>query len=439
MSKFNKIQNSLEKVLIPISAKLGQNEIIKAISGGMTMFLPITLGGAIFSLLADFPVTSISEWFQTIGLTPVFRSISAVTINAMSLYIVFCIAFRYAANKKKNGALSGLFAVASFFVLMPQSVGEGELATAALSLSYLGSSGIFVAMIVGVLIAMLYVRLMNVKQLVIKLPDSVPPMISQSLEPLVIGILVFVAVCVVKFGMLCFTNQNIFELINAIIGKPIMALGGSTTTFIIVGIISNLLFFIGIHPVSVVSVLSPVIMGLLTQAIEQFQTNQTLSQLDVLAVYHGATVGGVGCTLSLLFVMILTAKSKQYRVFSKVALIPNCMNVNEPVIFGLPIVLNPLLFIPFVLTGVVGKVICLIAVKIGFLTSLNPLLILALPFTTPPFLMHFLIGGWKYLLIAIVVFLIDALLYLPFFKIMDKNALALEKTAEAIDSQTEKA
>ncbi|MDQ8328035.1 PTS transporter subunit EIIC [Enterococcus lactis] len=147
---------------------------------------------------------------------------------------------------------------------MPQTIPNGEEVIIGFQQKYLGSSDLFVTMIVSVLISMPYLRSVKTDKLVIKFPDSVPPMVSQSFEPLAIGVIIFIVIALFQMGLSLLTDVNIFDLINQFIGAPIMKLGESPTTFILVSFVCALLFFIGIYPVSIMAALTPVIMVLIT-------------------------------------------------------------------------------------------------------------------------------------------------------------------------------
>lgn len=425
---YSKIEKTLESLLLPLSERIQKIDFITAIAAGITMFLPITIVGSLFSLLADFPVTAVSTFFSNIGLEQIFRAITAVTVNAMAVYVAFGVAYRYAVLKKHNGVIAGLMGLGAFLSFVPQSVSAGESVIAAIELKYLGSSGLFIAIITAILVSSLYCKLMNSSKIVIKLPESVPPMVAQSFEPMIVGILVFGSVAVLRFGLTFVTDLNLIDFVNQIIAMPLLKLGSSPYTFMFLSTLSVLLFFIGIHPVSVTAVMTPLLITLIMTAIEQHQAGVPLSNFETIITYASSGIGGTGSTLALLVAMLLVGKSKRYKSLTKITFLPNLLNINEPVIFGLPVVLNPIIFVPFVLSPILHQLISLFFVKIGFITTINPMVLLALPFTFPPFLSHLMIGGWKLLVVAIIRFVVNVILYLPFAKILDKKAVIEENS-----------
>ncbi|MBA1394298.1 PTS sugar transporter subunit IIC, partial [Lactobacillus sp. XV13L] len=138
-----------------------------------------------------------------------------------------------------------------------------------------------------------------------------------------------------------------------------------------------------------------------------------------------------GATLSLILVGLFFGKSKRYKEFFKISAIPGIFNINEPVVFGLPIVLNPLMLIPFLLSTLVSGTIAITAVNIGFITNYNPMLGLGVPWTMPKLIANFLIMGWQGAIVWIVNFIIMFFIYLPFFKALDQQALAAEQKDSA--------
>lgn len=430
MSAFEQFGSKLEGTLGPLAQKLGSSKFAAVMSAGM-MYLPVSVGGAICSMLANFPLPQVTVFLTSVGLTPVLQGIADVTINMAALYMAFAIAYRYARLEKQDGVVSGLFSVATLLALMPHTVGEGEAAVAALPSAYLGSKGIFVGMLCGLVIGMLYTKLMKSGKLVIKLPESVPEMVSQSLSPILVGVVIFGIVAALQTIFNVAFSTNFFDLVNGVIGAPLMSIGATPLTFILSFVLANLLFFVGIHPVSVLSAMGPVLMVLLMGTLEEVSAGLPISNLETLAVYAFSNFGGTGSTLPLVVIMFFLAKSERYKAFSKIALLPNIMNINEPVIFGMPVVMNPVLLAPFVLTAVLCPTVALIAVKLGFVTTLNPAVMMALPFTVPAPITALLLGGVPGLVVSCINAVLVGLLYYPFFRVLDKQALAQEQEESA--------
>ena len=427
MKFMDRFQQLLEKTLVPFSNKLGQNKVMQSISEGMIMTLPVTIGASVFSILANFPIKFVNEWFQSTGIAASMNAIVNGSTNILAVFIVFAIAYSYGKRSRANGIVAGLLSLSGFFMLAPQSIGEGEKAVAAFSMNYLGSEGIIVAILVAVLVAASYVKLSRVKKLVIRMPDSVPSMVSQSLEPLVIGIIIFLFVFLFRLAFDFTSYGTFFEFINQLIAKPLMNIGGSVPAILLIFVLSNILFLFGIHPAAVQAAIMPIIISMMVGSSAAFQAGEQIPHLENLAVFAFVNNDSAGGTLSLLIMGLFIGKSKRYKEFFKISLVPNLFNINEPVIFGMPIVFNPILFIPFTLSSLVSGGVALFAVKIGFITNYNPMIGLGMPWTLPKVIASVFTVGWQGPIIWIINFILLALLYYPFFKVLDNQALKEEE------------
>lgn len=426
MKVMDRFQEVLEKTLVPFSNRLGQNKIMQSISAGMIMTLPVTIGASVFSILVNFPIKAVNEWFQTIGIAASMDAIVNGSTNILAVFIAFAIAYSYGNKCQTNGVVAGLFSLASFFILAPQSVGQGEDVVNGFSLTYLGSEGIIVAMIVAVVVSVSYVKLSSFEKIKIKLPETVPTMVTQSLEPLFIGIILFFGIFVVRAIFDYTSFGTVFEFINQMIARPLMNIGGSVPAILLVFMLSNVLFLFGIHPAAIQAAIMPIIISMLVGSAEAFQAGQTIPSLENLVVWSFVNNDAAGGTLSLLFMGLITGKSKRYKEFFKIALVPNIFNVNEPVIFGMPIVLNPIMFIPFALSSLVSGSVAWVAVKIGFITNYNPMIGLGMPWTLPKVIQSIFTIGWQGPIIWCINFLLLCVLYYPFFRVLDRQALIEE-------------
>lgn len=391
--------------------------------------LPLTLGASLFSILANFPVPSVNTWLNEIGLAQQFNAVMGGTLNIIALLIAVSIPYTYTKLLEKSSAnpfMAAFLCLASFVILMPQTVGEDN-SIAALSYDFLGSSGMFVAILLGLVITRIYVALSQNKKLLIKMPEGVPPMVSQSFEPLVISLIILVIVVTTRILISYTPLENIFSLVQAFIGEPLMKLGSSVPAFILITVIANGLFFFGIHPNAINSALVPLLMTMALGNVEAFQNGVALPYKDIMIVNSFLNNDAVGSTLSLLIAILIFCKSKRYRSFAKFSFVPNLFNVNEPVIFGLPIMLNPVLFIPFIGSTVITALIGYLGSVSGFISHYNPIIGMGLPWTTPKFIASFLSMGWQGFVLRIIAMVIMVLVYLPFIKALDRQELKREE------------
>lgn len=431
MSFMDSMQSGLERFMGPFAQKLSESKIISALTAGMMSSMPITLGVAAFAILGNLPFEPWQAFLASTGMGPHMLDIVAGTSSLLAAYIVPTIAYHYAKNEKENGLTAAVLALASFIVLQPQNIIVGEASVAGLTQSNMGSNGIFVGMITAIAVAASYSALMK-KNIKLKLPSSVPPNISESLSPTFVSMILFLGVFVVRYAAGLTSYGNIFDLVANVVSKPVMLFGANPWSLILFHAFMNLCWFFGIHPAPILSVYIPVLMSAGTANTEAFLAGTPSSELPYLTfsvLYGFCYIGGTGSTLSLAFSMF-TAKSERYKVFRNVAVVPNIFNINEPMIFGMPIMLNPLFFIPMILASLVGGLMGIFALDVlGVGSAFNPTI--SLPWVMPPFVGPFITGGWKLGLAIIAVIFVQMFIWYPFFKIADNQALKEEQAAQA--------
>lgn len=417
--------NSIEKNITPLMGKISSNKVIKSLTAGMMYTMPLTLGTSLVAIAANFPVTAWTNWLASSGIKPHMAAVIGGTTDIIALFLAFIIAYNYAALKKEDGVTAGVLSLGSFIILMPQvyKVAEGTSINV-LQKSYLGGSGVFVSMLCAILISQIYIYL-NRKGLKINLPESVPEMVSKSLSPTFIAMIIFVVILAVRIVFGYTEYGNIFDFINSTIAKPIMAMGTSPISIILIYALCNLLWCFGIHPSSLTSVLVPVFMTAITSNVNAFQTGDILPYLSFQVVYIYVMVGGTGGTLGLTFDMLLFAKSERFKTLGKLAIIPNIFNINEPIIFGAPIIYNPVFMLPMTLSAVITGSLGIIFVKFGFYNTFNPTV--KLPWTMPAPIIHLLQTGVVAAICITAAIVVTAVLYYPFFKYADKQALKEEQ------------
>ncbi|WP_203634067.1 PTS sugar transporter subunit IIC [Lacticaseibacillus suibinensis] len=432
MAKESRFQASLEKLLVPISTKIGSNKILKSLSEGMIMTLPLTLGASLFMVLGNFPVPAVSNWLNAIGIGAQLNAIAGGTLSILALYISFTVAYSYAKQLKAEATTAGILSLASFLVIMPQTVGEGKNIVGAFAGTYLGSQGIFVAILVGLVVSGVYARLSRVPWLTIKLPDSVPPMIANSFAPLLVSLIIFLGDFLVRLGFSYTQWANIFDFINKIIAAPLVSVGGSVPAFILVYMLANLFFWFGLHPAPIQSIMQTIATSMMLVAVTNNADGTPVKYLTNLVVFDFVNNDGTGSTLSLLIAIFIFGRAKRYRSLAKLAIIPNIFGINEPVVFGLPIMFNALMIIPFVFSTLVSAGIAWIAVKVGFIATYHASVAMSMPWTLPKFITSFFIYGWQGVVLRLFIMAVLVVLYLPFLKMLDKKELD-EETGTVVE------
>lgn len=428
MSFFNKFQNGLERVVGPVATKLSENKFITALTEGFMLTMPITLGVAAIAILSGIPIDPWMEFLKSSGLYDIAQQVISLTLSLLAIYVVGAVGYRYTTNEGQNGMTGAVLSTASFIMLMPiLSIPQEKGAPiSALATAKMGSEGIFVAILIGLFVPWLYCILMR-KNLVLKLPNSVPPMVSQSLAPTFVGIIIFSLMFAVKYIVSLTSYGDIFTLLTTLISQPITAFGTSPLAAISVFVLMNLLWFFGIHPNTIFSVYLPILVLAGTANQEAFLRGETLPFFTFSVVLTGAQIGGAGNTLGLCLATFF-AKSEKYKAMRKLIIPTNLFNINEPVIFGFPIMLNPIYFVPMLLTPIASAVIAMIYMQIVPIT-LNPTI--SMPWVTPGFITTFFTGGISLMVLWFLCLLAHFVIYLPFFLIDDKNAAKQEATITA--------
>lgn len=426
MGFFEKFQNGLEKVMNPIAGWMNKNRVLKSLTAGFMNTMPISLGVAIISILANLPFEGYQKLLTDFGILPVMQDFILATSSLLAVPMVVAIAYHYTDDQGESGIIGGLLSLAAFIVLMPIQKPEVDgVAVNMFQLNYMGADGMFVAILVGVLIPMIYCKLMK-RQLKLKLPSTVPPMVSDSLSPLFVSMIIFFSVFMVKYLLTLTPYGHIFGIVGELITKPVSLFGGSPWALVGIFVFQNLLWFFGIHPAPVLNAYMPIVVQVLTANGMAFMNGEELPNLTFHAIYiAGVLVGGNGNTLGLC-IATLFARSEKYKQLRKVVIPANLFNINEPIIFGFPLMMNPLYFVPMVFSSVVSGAVGIFLVGSGiFPVHLNPTI--AFPWITPIFITCFVQGGMWLLLLCLINIALHFIMYLPFFLLDDSNAYKEEQ------------
>lgn len=437
----NKLEFVLDKVLGPIANKMNQSKFFSTLAEAFMRATPITLGVAFIMIIGNFPIQPWIDWLTKTGLNIQFNAAVGATLNALSLYIAFNFAYVYVKKQGDRGLTPGLLSVASFLLLAPQYIATPVLEqqpttfpaqVTVTSMNYVesfqtaqtGGSGLIVAILVGYLTAVIYLFLKK-RNIVIKLPSSVPPNVSESLAPTFISGILLGIFLIIRILFALSSFETVFNLIYSILQAPLEALTASPISIIVIYTLANLFWFFGIHPNVVYGITTPMLVANFTANTNAFIKGAPVPFLMMAVVYTftANSYGGQGSTYGLIFSMA-RAKSMRYKQLFKLALAPSIFNINEPLIFGTPVMLNPLFFFPMILGPLLqGGIAWGLAVLLD-IQSYNAAL--QLPWTMPSPISAALVGGWKWLVIAGVILVVNFLLWFPFFKLADQRAVAEE-------------
>lgn len=417
----------LYKKLEPFSVRLGNQKHLHAISDGMFFSLPFMVIGAFFLIVANPPINMERYNAETANIfmqalaswknwaTSNYAAITApynLTFGLVGLISAFGIAYSLAKHYKLNAATVGLIAMITD-LLVCTNIDDGKI-----SLEYLGANGLFVAIILGLLVTEIC-HYLNRDKFKLKLPDSVPPMVANfisSLLPLLVNMLLFYSI-----NLIFLANwQANFPAVIMKILTPGIDIAGSLWGLLIIVLIGQILWLFGINGTSIIF---PIVFTLgIAQTganAEQFANNQPMTHLMNLQMFRISVLGGAGNTLGLVLLM-MRSKLPEYRTIGKLALIPGICSINEPVIFGLPIVFNPILAIPFVITPVISLILAYVAESLHFITNGY----IVDPSFTPFFAQAYLSSlDWRNVVFYLLLVALSMLIYYPFFKVYEKSRL----------------
>lgn len=410
-----------------ISNKVQKNIYISSISNGLMALMPILILGAIFSLINALKIEAYQAFLESSGLKTFTSMPMTVTTDLIALYATFSIAYNFATQKKQQGFSAGILALMGFLLVTPKGLLD-DGATAAIGYSWLGAKGLFVAIIVALLVGTVYVFVLE-KKFYIKMPKGVPPTVEKSFAALTPGFLMAIILLILAAIFRATPYGNMHEFVFNIIQVPLTSLGGTWWAMLVCVFVIHLLWFFGVHGTLVVySVVGPIWVTLGLENLQAYQ--QGLEGTNIVGspffpVY--VLVGGAGATLGLIITMLF-AKSKRYKTLGRLAIVPSFIGVNEPVIFGLPLVLNLRLMIPFIVTPIITSGLAILLTALGILPVLNGVQV---PLGIPIIFNGWMTGGWRVGLFQIVLIAISVAMYYPFFKKADAEALAEEQAAEA--------
>lgn len=429
----NKIMSRLEKVLMPMAEKIGKNKLLIAIRDGFLVSSPLLIIGSIFLLIANFPIPGWEEfWAQFFGAdwtTKMSHPVNA-TFEVMTLLAVFGIGYSYAKQIGVDPIASAAVAIVAFFILTPFNIAftpEGsELAyeVTGIPLGWMGSKGMFVGMITAITSVKLFAYVTN-KGWVIKMPEGVPPTVEKSFAALIPSAVVMVTYFILNSLVGMTSYGNVHEFIYLFLQMPLLALGNSLGAMVIAYIFLHLFWFFGINGGSVVgAVYNPILKILSAENLEAFRAGTEIPNI-ISGSFQDmfATFGGAGSTLSLLIAMVLICKSKRIKSLGKLSILPGIFGINEPIIFGLPIMLNPLLLIPFVLVPTLNIIITYFCMSSGLVPLTNGV---QLPWTTPIVFSGFLTTGWQGAVLQVILLIMGVFIYMPFIKMLDNQYLREE-------------
>lgn len=429
----DKLMGFLEKYLMPISAKLSGNRYLRAVSGGFIAVMTANIVGSMFTLIGNLPIPAYTNWLAETGLNAVFALPGAVTVSMISLYAAFFIAYQLAKEFNSDGLGAGLISLICFLMVTGTSTffaqpAEGAAAVSAVSTEFLAAKGLFAAMIIALLTGRAYVWILE-KGWTIKLPDSVPPNVSNSFKTLIPGFILVTIWLIIATLFKMTSYGGLHQFIFGIIQSNLMRfMGNNIWAWMFFNIMTGLLWFFGLHGGNIVgSITNPIYTPLSLENLEVYMADPTAKMPNIFigtAFNKTFTFGGVASMMGLAILMVILSRSEQMKTLGKLALPTTIFFINEPLLFGIPTVLNPLFFLPMLFLTCFQGVLTYIVMKIGIVPIPHGV---QLPWTTPGIIHGFLQGGIGLAIWELLMILLSMVLWYPFFKIADNKAYLEEQ------------
>ena len=423
------MKDKLQNALLLISSKVESNKYLGSIKEAFTMFVPFIIVGSFGSMLNILVsgANGFAQWFPWLThLSPAFTTISFVSINCMSLPIAYLIGYKLKKKKKVPQLESGLIGLLAYLAVCPNTIStvvEGikdPVVVSGLGSSVIGAQGLFVSMIMSILAVKLFKVLTSIEAIKIKMPDSVPTGIARSFNILIPIFIIMTVFSVAGCLFNTFTGNYLNVWIYNIIQLPLQALANTTPGILVLALVNQIFWFLGIHGGMVIEgIRGPLSAAGLADNIAKVQAGGVATNILTRGFWTSfVVVGGGGITLSLLIAIFLFSKRDDHREIAKFSLIPGICGINEPVIFGLPMVLNPIFAIPFIINSAIAALIAIVATNIGFISCG----VLDCPPGLPVFITGFISYGFHGIIVQAIILAVTFVIWIPFVLLANKQA-----------------
>lgn len=415
----------LEAKLVPVARKLDQNRYLTAIKDGFFAVMPLLIIGSMFLLIPNIP----SEAYQNFMASKLGEDWSKyilipfdATMNLMTIFVMIGMAKSLGRSFDIDDVTSIVTALVGFLILTPMTelINDGGQG---LPVANFTATGLFVG-IFSTIFAIKIFSIIKNKGWTIKMPGNVPANVATSFSSLIPELFVILIFTAIRIAFSFTTFETVQNFLYTILQKPLTNIGGNLIFLIIVVIIQQILWMFGIHGSNVTDgITKPIMFAQTAENAEAFAAGLELPNILNYQFYSNyVNIGGAGATLALVLIILFVAKSQRFKSLGKLSIGAGIFNINEPMIFGLPMVLNPIIVVPFIIAPLVNILLTYFVMSIGLVPLANGINI---QWTTPPILSGLIISGWRGALHQVILIIIDGLIYYPFFRVVDK--LELEK------------
>ncbi|HFF2554308.1 TPA: PTS sugar transporter subunit IIC [Listeria monocytogenes] len=427
MSFFEKVQDKL----LDLAAAIDDNKYLGSIRSAFTDFVPFIIIGSFGTLLNTLIAgdNGLAQWIPFLkNLSPAFLMINFVTISTMTIPIVFLIAMNLAKREEMPEYIAGVSALATYFIVCPSMItvviDKAETAVAGLGTGVIGAQGLFIGMIISIVSTKILKKLMSINAIKIKLPSSVPHGIAVSFNTLIPIFIVLVGFAIFGNVFYLITGSYLNEWIYAIVQTPLQIAFQSPIGAVFMAIVNQIFWFLGVHGGMVIE---PIRGPLSAAAIAENIAAVNAGGLALNPITRGfwtcfVVAGGGGITISLILSILKFSKRAEFKAIAKLSFLPGICGINEPIVFGLPLVLNPIFAIPFIFNSAVAASIALFATNIGFIQAG----IFDVPPGLPLFINAFIGFGWQGIVVQAIIITISFFIWTPFVLMSNKEKHEIE-------------
>lgn len=411
----NKVQSGLNKGV----AKIQRSKLVNGITGGMMSAMPITILGAFAALFLNIPLDSYKQFINNYYFADAFKLLITFTTNFLAVIFCFTIAGNYAKQHNEDATFCGLIALICFFIVTPINYQSNNLAE--LSTKWLGGTGIFTGIVVSLVSTNIYLRIKK-KGYTIKMPASVPPVVSDSFSSLIPGFISIILFVIVSILFNTSMFGSFHQFIYTTLQIPLQGASGHIISIILLWTFGQILWFMGIHGTMVIySVVLPIFTAMDAVQLAAYSAGEALPNITGRSFVSTYTMAASAIGLTLL--MLFTAKSQQYKKLGKLTSVPSLFGISEPLVFGTPMVFNFKFIIPFIFMNGICLSIAYCATYIGLVPRVAGIT----PITGMPIILSGIMeGSWKIAALQVFLVCVQIVCWYPFFKKADNQALKEE-------------
>lgn len=434
-----KFIDKLSEKLLPIAAKINNQRHLTAIRDGFIITMPLIMAASLFILLnaVIFSNAWVMQFIDLSFLSGLAGIVNNGTMGILAILVCYNIGFNLASYYIKDGSITnkgfspthaGGLSVAVMFIMMPLTnlvtLTDGNVAevNGVYLQSLTSSSGLFLAMIAALIGTDLFVKFSKYEKLRISMPESVPPAVATSFNSLIPEVLVIMIFAIVVFVLDSITGLTVPEVVDTIIQTPLKGFVLSASGMLFLQFISDGLWVFGMHGSSI---LAPIKTAPMLESIQEnmsaFEAGKEIPNI-ITEPFIGSfgLLGGGGCILPLVIAILIVSKRKEQKDIARLGLAPSCFNIAEPMMFGLPVVMNPIFMIPCALIPSINLMIAYAATSAGLIGRT----VAAAPWITPPVFQAWVATGGNLpaALLALLLFVFDIFLFIPFVMASNKAA-----------------